>query len=124
LDASGLLYFPCKLLCCLYFCCPWLCKWSRFQIKSLDKPFSQQVLCVFFISCTLSCSQHISALIKDHLQVILYEYNKKYFKRKLPYYYYYYYYYYLLLVFPWLRHLPTIVILTQQIRWNNMVTFF
>jgi hypothetical protein len=34
---------------------------------------SQQVLCVLFISCTLSCSQHVSALIKGHLQVILYK---------------------------------------------------
>jgi hypothetical protein len=32
---------------------------------------SQQVLCVFFISCTLSCSQHVSALIKVHIQVII-----------------------------------------------------
>jgi hypothetical protein len=39
---------------------------------------SQQTLCVFFISCTLSCSQHVSALIKGHLQVILY--NTKYLK--------------------------------------------
>jgi hypothetical protein len=39
---------------------------------------SQQALCVFFISYTLSCSQHVSTLIKGHLQVMLY--NTKYLK--------------------------------------------
>jgi hypothetical protein len=43
---------------------------------------SQQVMCVFFIPCTLSCSQHVSALIKGYLQVILY--NTKYFKERTP----------------------------------------
>jgi hypothetical protein len=49
------------------------------QIKSLEKPsFATKYCECFFISCTLARSQHVSALIKGHLQVILY--NKKYLK--------------------------------------------
>jgi hypothetical protein len=50
-----------------------------YQIKLLDKPlFATSIVRVSFISCILSCSQHVSALIKGHLQTILY--NTKYLK--------------------------------------------
>jgi hypothetical protein len=50
----------------------WVCILLRvYQIKSLVKAS-------FATSIVLSCSQHVSALIKGHLQVILY--NTKYLK--------------------------------------------
>jgi hypothetical protein len=46
--------------------------------KSLDNPSFTTSIVRVFISCTLSLSQHVSALTKGHLQVILY--NTKYLK--------------------------------------------